>query len=334
MTNEKILIRCDAAEIYEIGTGHLARCITICKYLIYKHKFKKTNFIFLLKTKKKYRISEEILKSEGFDYISLENKIVDCSYEELEIIKRINPKVIIIDRLQPIKEKFLFLLEKANIKSVLIDDKSNFRINSDLYLNPLIFKKKKKFKNQGFNYSIFPSIIYKIKKKNKKTKNNKIKLFLFFGGYDPGNIQRKLIKILNNYKNYKLVISEKYKLSFKKENYSYYNKKNFYKKMEDSDIAIISGGLILFDAINFNLPIICIPQYLHQKRNALNLKKSGLIYFLELKKNTEIKLIKLLYKLTRNSLIINKLISNQKKFLIKLKYKKILKDIKDLYENK
>ena len=55
---QKILIRCDAGNISQIGTGHLARCLTICKYLIKKFKFKKKNFIFLVKTNNKYKIAK------------------------------------------------------------------------------------------------------------------------------------------------------------------------------------------------------------------------------------------------------------------------------------
>ena len=162
---QKILIRCDAGKVSEVGTGHLARCITICRYLISKYKIKKKNFIFLTKTKKRFAISEEILRKEKFNYIAIPNKIKDYSSEELEIIKKINPKITIIDRLGVINKKFLLSLKKLSIKSILIDDKSNIRKKSNLYLNPLVFEKKKiKFQNQGFNYSIFPSILFAKKK--------------------------------------------------------------------------------------------------------------------------------------------------------------------------
>ena len=52
----------------------------------------------------------------------------------------------------------------------------------------------------------------------------------------------------------------------KMKNYSIYNNKNFYDKLSISDYAIISGGLIVFDAIKYNLPIISLPQYFHQKK--------------------------------------------------------------------
>ena len=47
-----------------------------------------------------------------------------------------------------------------------------------------------------------------------------------------------------------------------------------------SDIAIISGGLVLFDALFLKIPVICIPQYLHQKKNALILQEKKLINFI------------------------------------------------------
>tara|TARA_Y100000768_G_scaffold369203_1_gene333866 strand:- start:1194 stop:2195 length:1002 start_codon:yes stop_codon:yes gene_type:complete len=332
---QKILIRCDAGNISQIGTGHLARCLTICKYLIKKFKFKKKNFIFLVKTNNKYKIAKEILNTENFNYISLNNKIKDYSTKEISIIKKIKPKLVIIDRLNTINKKFLFSLKKENIRSVLIDDNSRIKNLSDLYFNPLIFKKGKKiFKNQGFDFSIFPSLMIKNKKNNKIIiKKKKIRLFLFFGGFDKKNLQSKIIKILFNNINYELIISEKYKPILKNKIKHYYNRKNFYNKMLISDIAIISGGLVLFDALFLKIPVICIPQYLHQKKNALILQEKKLIHYLGFNQNIEKKLFKLINKLKVNSLLINKMKYYQKKFLLKLKYKYIMKKIKYIYEN-
>ena len=48
-SNNKILIRCDAAKIAEVGTGHLIRAITLSKILIKKKLLKEDQIIFLLK---------------------------------------------------------------------------------------------------------------------------------------------------------------------------------------------------------------------------------------------------------------------------------------------
>jgi len=332
----EILIRCDSGNISEIGTGHLARSLTICKYLIKKFKFKKKNFLFLIKTSGKYKIAKEILEKEQFNFIKLDYKINDYSNKELEIIKKISPKIIIIDRLGSINKRFLISLKNENIKSVLIDDNSKFRKLANLYLNPLIFKRKSfNYKNQGFHYSIFPSILERYKKKSFKIKNKKkIKLFLFFGGFDKKKIHSKIFKILFTHSSYELIISEKYKPILKNKIKNYYNRKNFYNKMINSDIAIISGGLILFDALFLNLPVICIPQYLHQKKNALALKKKKLIHCIDFNKNIENKILKLIDQIKGSSLLLKKMKYYRSKFLLKYKYKFIMNEIKNLCENK
>ena len=58
---------------------------------------------------------------------------------------------------------------------------------------------------------------------------------------------------------------------------SFDKKTNFYKKMERSDLVISSGGLTMFDALNFYKPVLAIPQYNHQFNNIKTLSKKGLV---------------------------------------------------------
>ena len=39
---------------------------------------------------------------------------------------------------------------------------------------------------------------------------------------------------------------------------------NFMEKLENADLAILSGGLTIFDAVSRGIPVIGIPQYGHQ----------------------------------------------------------------------
>ena len=332
---KNIVIRCDAGNIPNLGTGHIVRCVTICKYLIKKFKINKNKFLFLIKTKNKYLAGKKILDLEKFNYKTLPNKIKDFSLDEINIIKRLNPKIILIDRLGSVNKNFLSSLKESKIRTILIDNKSYLKKKSDLYLNPLIFNNtKKNYKNQGYKYSIFPSLLLKKKIKPKKiSKNKKIKIFLFFGGYDYNNIAQKILKLLNNIKNIEFIISKKMITYSKLNSYTTYNSKNFYEKMSISDYAIISGGLIVFDAIKYNLPIISIPQYLHQKKTLLNLKNKKMIKYVNLDKNLNKNILNLLNDFNYKPSIINNMKYFQKKFIAKLQYKKIFKEINKLYEN-
>jgi spore coat polysaccharide biosynthesis predicted glycosyltransferase SpsG len=105
--NKNIIIRCDGGEIPNLGTGHVIRCVTICKYLIKNYGFKKKNFIFLIKTKKKFKIGKKILDLERFNYKNFPNNIKDFSLDEVNIIKKFNPKLVLIDRLGFVSKKYL-----------------------------------------------------------------------------------------------------------------------------------------------------------------------------------------------------------------------------------
>ena len=59
----KILFRCDAATIAEIGTGHMFRCLTIAEYLKKKYKLKNKDIAFLIRSTGKYKIGLKFYKN-------------------------------------------------------------------------------------------------------------------------------------------------------------------------------------------------------------------------------------------------------------------------------
>ena len=50
----KVLFRCDAANIPEIGTGHLYRCLTIALLLKKKYNLKYHDIAFVVKSKNEF----------------------------------------------------------------------------------------------------------------------------------------------------------------------------------------------------------------------------------------------------------------------------------------
>ena len=63
-------------------------------------------------------------------------------------------------------------------------------------------------------------------------------------------------------------MKEKIKKIYLRKNVLFFNNSNYLKLLQSSNIAIIAGGITLFDSIYFNKRIICIPQYKHQEINA------------------------------------------------------------------
>ena len=89
------------------------------------------------------------------------NKVKDFSLDEIKIIKKFDPKLVLIDRLGSVNKNFLSSLKKSKIKTVLIDNSSNLKNILIFILIHLFLKNKKRDKNQGYDYSIFPSILIK-----------------------------------------------------------------------------------------------------------------------------------------------------------------------------
>ena len=300
----------DSGKIPELGTGHLYRCINIYRYLI-KKKIDKKKILFITKTKGKYSNSEKILKKFKINYKSIGQSVLDFSKQEQIFLNKFKSKVIIFDRLSKITNSFLFKINDNYKKVVGIDILANKATKLDLLINPLNNKQPFKKKIKNFKNNILPSInekkIYKNKKKNKK-------IFTFFGGYDYKNIKKIILKLKINNSNF-----------FFPE-----NKKKFYELMGQSDIVLCSGGLTVFDAIYFNKVIIAIPQYNHQLSNLKCLKKAGVCYLINNKKNFQTKLelcLRHISSLTEKQK--KKIHDKQKKIIY---YKSQIKLLKKIYE--
>ena len=137
---KKIIFRCDAGTISELGTGHLQRCITL-SILLKKFCLKK-RYSILIKTKDKHSISKKILNKNNFKFVSINNKIKDYSENEINLINNYKSNLIVIDRLGSINKKFIYDL-KNHKKILLFDDSSCNRDLVDLAINSLILNVKK-----------------------------------------------------------------------------------------------------------------------------------------------------------------------------------------------
>ena len=316
---KKILFRCDAGEKKELGTGHLIRSISLAKMLVKYENIKKKNIMFLVKTNGKFSISKKILNIENFTYKTINETIKDFSIKEAKKVLENNFELIIIDRLGKINRNFIKILKKYKKKIICFDVFLKKKSLCDMTVNPLIFNKEYKIQNHfsGHKFNILPSNL--IKKKLKKKISIK-KVFLSFGGYDSKNLMKITRKILNDKHEFKILkVSDKIKFN---------SKKKFFEKMQESDLVISSGGLTMFDALNFHKPVIAIPQYHHQRKNIKRLSELGLVKLIE--KKEILNLINIINKMDKKFLKIT--LKKIKVFNKKQEFRLILKKIKYVYE--
>jgi spore coat polysaccharide biosynthesis predicted glycosyltransferase SpsG len=328
INKENILFRCDAGKIAELGTGHLIRSISLAKLLIRKSICKKKNIVFLVKVSKRYELAKKILLKERLKFKILDVSTNDYSNNELDFILKNKFKTIIIDRIGAISSLFLKRLKDKNKKVILIDDGSKNKKKCDLAINSLIFKNLINNQLSGFEYMILPSFF--VKNKNKEIKKIE-KVFVSFGGYDKNDIIKKIYKIFSNFKNIQFYIDSNNIKN--RENISSYNRSNFFKKMLESDLVICSGGLTSFDAINLNIPTLCIPQYKHQIRNIKIASKMGLLKYIKNDKNLVLEINKLLKMFLDKKIKLIQMKRNQKNFFNIKKTNIMIKKIKYIHEN-
>lgn len=267
-----------------IGSGHIYRCLKIAerikikKIYFFTNNFK-GNFNFLIKNFKIF-----ILNNNENNF----NINLDLD-ETITYLKSIDEeKIFIVDNYFH-NLNYQKKISKYVDKLIIIDDylKKNFcdmYINENFYIkkpNKNLFLKKNCKKYIGPNYSFI------ISKKQKKIKQKKINLFLFFGGSDLYGLSLKIIKYLKEDKNlyFRLVLNDlklKKKIKdLKIKNLKVYKQNaNFYNILRYCNFAIISGGSTIWDILYNEIPVITIPTAKNQIRNLINLKKKNKIFLL------------------------------------------------------
>ena len=278
----KIIFRCDAADIPELGTGHLYRSLIIANYLKNKFSIRDEHIGFLIKTDGKYKKSIKILKNHKFTILKLNSKIKDYSKEEYLEFNKHKSNLLIIDRLGKINKNFFNKINNNFSKKIIIDDSSKYRDFFDLSLNPLI-QNVKTLRNSKIGYKYL--ILQNYKRNKILVKNNNI--FMFFGGYDRKKLSLKVLKLLDCINiNLNIMIPTSYKEMTlnKKFNHKliYFEPNQYLSKLYSSNIAITAGGIGLFDAILAKKKIICFSQYIHQEINTKKVDKLGAAKFFDI----------------------------------------------------
>ena len=269
----KFLFRCDVGTKNEVGTGHLIRSVALAKKLNQDNNLKNENTIFLTSYEKKFSFVENILRKNNFklQYINLK-KAPPNSNEEFEIIKKINPQIIIFDRIKTNKS-FISKFQKYKFKTVLLDDIGSAISHANLVICPIFFDRplnKKIYK--GFKYMIFSEI----KRKKKNLKKNIFTITVSFGGYDKRKLffflMKNFHKIDSKYRFNLIFGFEKEKVNSQILKYiskfeninTFFRPKNYSDILFKTDLAIISGGLTLIEFLSIGVPTIALPQYKHQ----------------------------------------------------------------------
>tara|TARA_B100000902_G_scaffold399197_1_gene468926 strand:- start:3729 stop:5204 length:1476 start_codon:yes stop_codon:yes gene_type:complete len=282
---------------FEIGTGHIHRCISIAR----EFKKKKSRVFFFAH---EYKGNINNLIQQEFKLLKLpiqKNKNISKKKQidkdaniTIKYIKKLNIDILFLDHyfLNEIWEKKVSKFCKVVLVSDFINRNSfcNYYLNYNILYENNFISKRLLYPNCkkliGLDYSIIKNF------SNIKKKRNKKKITIFLGGSDTKNFTGKIINILSDklFDNFvKLIVigvqnKRKNQIINQIKNLKNFqavlgNKDNLYSFFLNSKLVITSVGMSMYEHLTLGLNSIVIPQNKLQKKVINNLSSINLINF-------------------------------------------------------
>ena len=234
---------------------------------------------------------------------------------------------------------------------ISFDDVGSGAKSANIVINGL-FNQNLRRKNlyNGYKYLFLNSPSSKSKKKS----NTKVKkIFVSFGGYDKRELVKFFLHTINSWEKEldnkihinifcgkinkkKKKVLEKCLDKLKKDKKIlfinlHYESLNFYRMLSKADLAVVSGGLTIFESISYKVPVIGLPQYRHQLINLKKLSSNGAVVIgsngFALNKNFFLKIFNRIIKFKKIRLKMQK---KGKKLIDGKGHQRVIKIINDL----
>lgn len=279
----------------KIGMGHIIRSVCVTKEILLPLNIKPF-FIVKCDTCVKGR-----LKKEGFDLCLLQHNSNIRSVMS-RVIKRINPKLILTDvpKMQHI-ERYEEIIKDYKMLHIVFDDLYLAKIKGDIIIDGSMCIKKAPHTEgaaktrylRGSKYAVISKQFRKARKA-KRIKKEVNSIVLSLGGSDPRHFTYKVLKGLCAVKS-KLTIHVVLGPAFKARNADdkvlhsiagsktanknitlYHDTRNFADIISGSDLAIVSGGITLYETACIGVPSIIVCQTSEQNRTAEEFEKMGI----------------------------------------------------------
>ncbi|TCS83309.1 UDP-2,4-diacetamido-2,4,6-trideoxy-beta-L-altropyranose hydrolase [Tepidibacillus fermentans] len=294
-----VFIRADAS--YEIGTGHVMRCLTLANHL----RNKEINVIFLSR-----ELTGDLcqyIEEKGFNVHCLsggnpfleENNWEKDAIETISIIEEYQgPKYIIVDH-YALDQNWEAKVRPFVKKIMVIDDLANRVHDCDLLLDQNLYEDMQTRYNGlvSQNCKIFLGPKYALlreefieARKTLSERSGKVKrILVFFGGSDPTNESIKVLRSLEHMDLKEITIDvvvgksnlrkqEIENICNQHENMNYYCQiENMAELMVKADLAIGAGGSTTWERCYLGLPTITIIVAENQYLTTKAVEKAGAI---------------------------------------------------------
>jgi len=297
-----VIIRADSSST--IGTGHIMRDLVLAKKFNQKVIFATRD----LRGNINYKI-----KKAGYQIAILK----DNSYEEFsKLIKKYNPKIVVIDNYE-IDYEFEKRLKKEFDITLMVLDDTYKKHYCDILLNHNIYADANRYKGLvpkhcelrcGKEYTLIRDEFIESKKTLSKplTLNSQLLVFIAMGGADHSNKNIEILKVLEKFKNIKanVVTTNANKNLDKLKEYVedktwinlYIDSNNIANIMKNCNLAIVTPSVILNEVFFMELPFIAIKTASNQEEMVKYLKNNSYLVLEEFDSKILFKIIKRYYE--------------------------------------
>jgi spore coat polysaccharide biosynthesis predicted glycosyltransferase SpsG/ribosomal protein S18 acetylase RimI-like enzyme len=274
----KVMFRCDGGAQPEVGTGHVRRCILIADWLSSNQICK---IAFLMK---KEALENRRVEEKNYELHLIEQG-KDTFEQTLRAVQAFSPDILVLDILNS-GEKYIQTLRDTGTLVISLDDDGPNQKSADVAINAILENGSTLF--EGPDYIVLPELQIN---KNQLSQNCK-RLFISFGGYDHLNLAMKVLRALQHLSKdltITVAVGDSYQNIDDLKNFAetatpkinvYVNPSNFGELFNEADLAVVSGGLTLFEAMARGVPSIVISQYTHQAKTAQRYHDRKAIIFL------------------------------------------------------
>ena len=271
----KIIIRADGRK--KLGMGHIIRSIALAHHL--QNIKPNADVVFITK----FLEGEQMLKDFGFTVVLLEDN-------EISQLKSLNGDVLITDFLNTDNNLLLAIKKQTNLKIISIDNNTHLKeLCADIVVNANVFSEQSLKTINNTTYLLGPQYMLlrdSFNNSKKEITADARSIFVMFGGTDPCGNTIKTIEALKESENLKLNVVlgpgfnshnelDKMMNSAKADINLFFSPRNIIDVMNESDIAVLSSGVSLFEIACLGIPSITIPQADHEEDIAKEFHSRG-----------------------------------------------------------
>ena len=271
----------------EIGTGHISRTILLANGMRNHRVFEESNIVFATRTDNKFCYGKNEIMAAGYTFFDMGSARYN-GLEEGQLLKSTRADLIIFDRLET-KKQIVSSLRAEGICVVTLDDLGSGQRYANLAIHSLLQNVEECSRVKvGYDYLILPQLTHE----PRQIQDNVENVFVCFGGYDNRNLTEEVLQIIPRIASsarYDIVVGTKTRKELSTlssivgkirkgksiEINLHSQPDNFREILHKADLAIVSGGLTAFEAVQHGVPCIGVPQYVRQVENLARLEKVG-----------------------------------------------------------